>query len=96
MKPSPLVKATLHKLKPVLKEKFGVKRIGYFDSYIDHHHNKLCELNILVELEQPLGWDFFSLKQFIEKRLGMSIDICTPNALRPALKDEILENTVYA
>jgi len=96
MKPSPVVKATLRKLKPMLREKYGVQRIGYFDLFIDHHHNKLCELNILVELERPLGWDFFSLKQFLEKRLGMSIDICTPNSIRPALRDEIYEHTVFA
>jgi predicted nucleotidyltransferase len=96
MKQNPTLRAALHRLKPQLREKFGVTRIGYFDFYIDHHHNQHCELNILVELEKPLGWDFFSLKEFLERRLGMSIDICTPNALRPALRDEILSQTVYA
>ena len=89
------VKFTLHKLKPELKEKFGVKKIGFFDCFIDRHHNDLCELNILVELEQPLGWRFFELKERLEYRLGFPIDICTPAALKPALKDEILEQTHF-
>ncbi|MFN8776677.1 MAG: hypothetical protein ACK5XV_07925 [Flavobacteriales bacterium] len=96
MKHPASLRASLHRLKPVLREKFGVKRIGYFESYIDYHHNQHCELNILVELERPLGWDFFALKEFIERRLGMSIDICTPQALRPALRDEIISQTTFA
>jgi len=90
------VKAILRKLKPQLLQKFGVTNIGYFDCFIDHHHNAHCEINILVELERPLGWDFFSLKEFLEKRLGMAIDICTPKALKPALRDEIMEHTIFA
>lgn len=96
MKHPASLRASLHRLKPVLREKFGVKRIGYFESYIDYHHNQHCELNILVELERPLGWDFFALKEFIERRLGTSIDICTPQALRPALRDEIISQTTFA
>ncbi len=89
------VKFTLHKLKPVLKEKYGVKKIGFFDCFLDKHHNGLCELNVLVELEQPLGWRFFELKEWLEFKLGFSIDICTPASLKPALKDEILSQTHY-
>ncbi|MCC6600975.1 MAG: nucleotidyltransferase [Crocinitomicaceae bacterium] len=83
-------------MKPALKEKFGVVRIGFFESYIDSHHHEDCELNILVELTRPLGWDFFALKEFIEFRLKTKIDICTPRALKPALKDEILAQTIFA
>ena len=95
MKPTATVREAIHRLKPQLHQKFGVKKIGYFDSYIDYHHNQHCELNILVELERPLGWEFFALKEFIEKRVGVSIDICTPNALKPALRDEILAETRF-
>ena len=43
----------LQRLKGELFKKFGVLKIGYFESYIDYHHNKLCDVNILVELEEP-------------------------------------------
>jgi predicted nucleotidyltransferase len=50
---------------------------------------------VLVELEQPLGWRFFEMKEWLEFKLGFSIDICTPASLKPALKDEILSQTHY-
>lgn len=95
MKQNPVIEKNLFRLKQALSDKFGVIRIGYFDSYIDYHHNHNCEVNILVELESPLGWEFFSLKEYLERKLQTRIDICTPNALKPALKDEILKQTRF-
>ncbi len=85
----------LQRLKGELFKKFGVLKIGYFESYIDYHHNKLCDVNILVELEEPLGWKFFDLKEFIELKLDIHIDICTMKALKPALKEDIIANTHF-
>lgn len=85
----------LSRLKPILKEKWGVKKIGYFNEYLDVRHTLNCELNILVELEKPLGWEFFALKEFIQEKLELPIDICTPKALKPAIKDEILSTVRF-
>jgi predicted nucleotidyltransferase len=85
----------IRRLKPQLESKWGVDRIGFFDCFIDHHHHADCELNILVELSKPLGWEFFALKEWLESKLAMRIDICTPNALKPALKEEILDQTIF-
>lgn len=95
MKQYPGIKYKLHALKPELKKRFGVDKIGFFDCYIDRHHHHDCELNILVELAEPLGWDFFSLKEFLERKLRIRVDICTPRALKPALKEEILQSTIF-
>ena len=95
MKINEALEKNLRRFKKELLEKFGVRRIGYFDSYIDLHHNHNCEVNILVELDKPLGWDFFTLKEFLEKKLKTRIDICTPNALKAALKEEILAETRF-
>jgi predicted nucleotidyltransferase len=85
----------ISRLKPQLELKWGVVKIGYFDCYLAHHHDIDCEVNIIVELEKPLGWEFFALKEWLELKLAMRIDICTSNALKPALRKEILENTHY-
>lgn len=89
------VRITLHQMKPALKTKFGVTRLGFFDCFIDHYHHRECELNILVELDEPLGWKFFELKNWIEYKVGFPIDICTPRALKPALREEILAKTIF-
>lgn len=85
----------LKRLKPELQRKFGVIKIGFFDDYIDTRHTENCEVNILVEFAKPLGWKFFELKGWLENKLRMRIDICTPRSLKPAIKDEILSQTTF-
>lgn len=91
----PRIPRDLQRIKSELHTRFGVKKIGCFDCYIKHHHNRLCDINILVELDKPLGWKFFALKEFIEKRLQLHIDIFTDKALKPALKEEIISQTHF-
>lgn len=85
----------LKRLKPELHRKFGVVKIGFFEDFIDTRHTENCELNVLVEFAQPLGWKFFELKGWLEYKLNMRIDICTPRSLKPAIKDEILSQTTF-
>ncbi|MBX7052541.1 MAG: hypothetical protein K1X54_10945 [Flavobacteriales bacterium] len=85
----------LRRLNPELSARYGVKRIGIFDCYRKEHQGTMCDLNVLVELEHPLGWKYFELKSYIEKKLQLHIDIFTPRALKPSLREEILSKTRF-
>jgi predicted nucleotidyltransferase len=45
---------------------------------------------VYVELEKPLGWKLFELKEYLEQKLELHIDIITPRGIKPALKEEIM------
>jgi predicted nucleotidyltransferase len=47
-------------------------------------------------LEKPLGWKFFELKEHLEEKLGVHIDILTPRGIKPALKHEIMSAIHFA
>lgn len=85
----------LARLKPELRSRWGVKRIGCFDVYLDKHRSFDCELNILVELERPLGWEFFAMKEWVQLKLRMPIDICTEKSIKPDLKKEVFANIQF-
>lgn len=89
MMPYPQIDTQLLRLRPELKKKFGVERLAYFDQFLSEHRTYKCQLNIMVELKKPLGWDFFSLKEFLEKKLQLRIDICTPRSIKPAIRGEV-------
>ena len=91
----PRIVSTLKRLKGELYKRFGVTKVGCFDCYIDHHHNRLCDINVLVELEKPLGWDYFGLKEYLEKKLEVHIDIFTPRAIKPGLREEIMNSVEF-
>jgi len=49
-------------LKPFLAEKYKVKNIGVFGSCSEGTQSASSDLDILVDLDEPLGWEFFDLK----------------------------------
>ena len=85
----------LTELKPVLYNEYSVKRIGLFGSFSDNSFSDESDIDILVELEKPIGWRFFSLEIFLEKIFGRKIDLVTHNALKSQLKENILKQVQY-
>jgi len=65
-----------------LKADFGVKKIALFGSFAGNTQTNDSDVDILVELERPLGLKFLDLVNHLEKLLGRKIDILTRNALK--------------
>jgi predicted nucleotidyltransferase len=85
----------LRELKPFLYKNYSVKEIGLFGSFSDNSFTEDSDIDILVELEKPIGWDFFSLEIFLERTFGRKIDLVTKNALKEQIKDNILDKVNY-
>jgi len=49
------IKEILKRVKPILKEKFKVKEIGIFGSYIQEEESKESDVDILVESSEPIA-----------------------------------------
>ena len=79
----------------MLYQEYAVKEIGLFGSYLDDTFTEQSDIDILVELENPIGWKFFSLELYLEKIFGRKIDLVTKNALKEQLKDRILKQVQY-
>jgi predicted nucleotidyltransferase len=85
----------LKDLKPVLQQDFSVKEIGLFGSYSDDSYSDDSDIDLLVELEKPIGWRFLSLEIYLEKVFNRKIDLVTKNALKVQIKDRILKQVIY-
>ncbi len=82
-------------LKAELKERFGVNKIGIFGSFARNEPDVDSDVDILVELEEPLGWEFFELLELLEEKLGKRVDLTTKSALKKQLRDAILKEVRY-
>lgn len=85
----------LRTIKPILSEKFNVKKIGYFGSFSTNEQKNDSDIDILVDFRKPLGWDFFDLQDLLEKELNRKIDLHTSASLREQLRDSILNQDIY-
>ena len=69
------IKETLRKHKEELNKKFEVKEIGIFGSYVRNEQTDVSGVDILVDFERPIGQGIVDLKEYLEKVLGVKVDL---------------------
>ena len=90
------IKKTLIKLKPFLKEKYKVKEVGIFGSYVKNKQKKRSDLDILVEFEEvPSLIEFIEMENFLSDKLKIKVDLVIKKALKPHIGKIILKEVIY-
>lgn len=87
--------ARLKEIKPFLNQEFAVKEIGLFGSFSSESNLEESDIDLLVELERPIGWKFFTLELYLEKLFDRKIDLVTKNALKEQIREQILKEVEY-
>jgi uncharacterized protein len=85
----------LTELKPILNKEYAVKEIGLFGSYSDNSNTEESDIDILIELEKPIGWKIFTLELFLADVFKKKVDLVTKNALKEQIKDQILKQVNF-
>ncbi len=84
--------------RPVL-ETYGVKAIAVFGSVARGEANADSDVDVLVEYHEesiPGLFGFVNLRRHLEDVLERRVDLATPKALHPSLRDAIVKDLVYA
>jgi predicted nucleotidyltransferase len=80
--------------KEEIRQKYGVKIIGIFGSYARNEQKETSDIDILIELEKPIGLKFFELWDHLEKLLGCEVDLVRQKILREEIRDDVLKEVV--
>ena len=84
------------KLKPFLKEKYKVKEIGIFGSYVKNKQKEGSDLDILVEFKEvPSLIEFIEVENFLSDKLKIKVDLVIKKALKPHIGKVILKEVIY-
>jgi len=79
-----------------LRNEYSVSSIGVFGSFSRGEDKKSSDVDILVEFSEPVGmFKFIELEEYLSKLIGKKVDLVTKNALKPAIREEILEEVIY-
>ncbi|HHD16387.1 MAG TPA: nucleotidyltransferase, partial [Euryarchaeota archaeon] len=62
--------------------RFHVERIGIFGSYARSEETDSSDVDILVELSQPIGLNLVDMIYFLEEKIGERADLVTVKSLR--------------
>ena len=90
------IEAIIQKNKKELEEKYGLKEIGIFGSYVRGNQEENSDIDILVEVERPMGFvKFIKLENHLSQILGVKVDLVTKKALKPYIGKKILKEVLY-
>ncbi len=91
------IKKIISEQKEAIREKYGVRIVGLFGSYARGEQNEVSDVDILVELEKPIGLKFFEPWDELENLLGVKVDLLTVKAVKQKqrLWESIREDLVY-
>lgn len=79
-----------------LTKNYGVKRLGVFGSAARKKLRPGSDIDLLIEFSRSPGlFKFIELESFLENILERKVDAVTENALKPTLKEKILQDVVY-
>jgi uncharacterized protein len=74
----------------------GVKSLSVFGSMARGEATPESDIDMLVEFDHLVGlFEFIRLKLYLEDLTGRRIDLVTPDAIRPAMRADILREAVH-
>ena len=81
------------RIRPIL-DKYGIKKAGIFGSAAQGK-STAQDIDLLVKIDQRISLlDFIGIQQELEDELGMKVDLVEYDAIKPALKDDILRDEI--
>jgi len=76
--------------------RFGVRSLGLFGSVARAENTSASDLDMLVEFEHKSFHAYMDLKAYLEDLFDCPVDLVLANALKPRLREPILNETVHA
>ncbi len=83
-----------NKIKPVLKRN-GIVKAGIFGSFSRGDSTSDSDIDILVKIEKEISlFDFIGIKLELEDVLGKKVDLVEYDAIKPAIRENILREEI--
>ena len=91
-------KAILDKLvsiKDRLYSKYPIKSMALFGSYSRNDFDEQSDIDIMVELDSPIGLKFITLVNELEYELKSKVDVVSRNAIKSKYFKQIERDLIY-
>jgi predicted nucleotidyltransferase len=88
----------LKKHEKELKERYRIKKMGVFGSYLRGEAKEGSDVDILVEFEQDVDiglLKFVEIENHLSDLLGVKVDLVEKSALKPRIGKHILKEVIY-
>jgi uncharacterized protein len=91
------IQQALREQKPYLAEKYGVRIVGVFGSYVRHEQRPDSDLDLLIEIDRPPRISLIGLvelEEYLSQVLGVKVDIAIRTNLKKRIGARILQEVI--
>lgn len=90
------IKEILKHHKEEVNRKYKVSELGIFGSFVRGEQKTRSDIDIIVEYDEiPDLFEFINLERYLRRLLRKKVDLVRKEAIRPELKEKILDEVVY-
>lgn len=94
MSEHPLI-GKIRNLRPALASEMKISRVRVFGSFARGEEKPDSDIDLLVDFSEVPGLiRFAGIQRQLSEKLGRRVDLVTPEALHPLLKEQILHEAV--
>ncbi|HTB07569.1 MAG TPA: nucleotidyltransferase family protein [Bacteroidia bacterium] len=81
---------------PILRKKYPIATMGIFGSVLRPDFNPASsDIDIVVEFNGDIGWEFIDLAMELEKMLGRRVDLVSRGGIKPRYWEHIKTGIHY-
>jgi uncharacterized protein len=89
------LRAALRRELPHLRERFSVRSLGVFGSFVRGEQTDSSDLDVLVEFDEtPSLLTFIALENHLSDLLGVKVDLVMRDSLKPRIGEHVLREVV--
>jgi len=91
------IQQSLREQKPYLAEKYGVRIVGVFGSYVRQEQRQDSDLDLLIELDRPPKISLIGLvelEDYLSETLGVKVDLAIKTNLKKRIGARILQEVI--
>ena len=86
----------LNEQRSLLARDYGVQSLALFGSVARDQATAQSDIDLLVEFNRPVGFfGLLALQDYLEKLFGCSVDLGTPDGLKPRLRSKVLAERIH-
>ena len=74
------------------KNQYGISKVAIFGSYASDTASQESDIDLIVDLDQPLGFKFYSFIEEIENSLNKKVDVLTMDGINSIRSEKIKTN----
>lgn len=86
----------LSNFKMMFAQKYGITKLGIFDSVARNEHSEQSDIDIVVEVKKPSLRLMYELKEALKQLFDCEVDLVRfRDSLRPLFKSNIQRDVIY-